>query len=147
LQIKEQMGFLKEFIIIDDDAINNKICRKIIEKAFPGVGIADFTDPQLGFDYVAEKYTTGDTGKAILLLDITMPVLDAWGFLELFEGLSDSAKERVKIHILSSSVNKDDMARAQSNRNVEYYLIKPLTTESINLIVHVLERRLGMTAI
>jgi response regulator RpfG family c-di-GMP phosphodiesterase len=142
------MGFLQEFIIIDDDAINNRICRKIIEKTFPEIEIADFIDPQLGFDYIAQKYSRDDPArKAILLLDITMPVLDAWGFLNLFDKLDDTAKDRVKIHILSSSVNKDDMARAQSNKNVEYYLIKPLTKESIKLIVHVLERRLGMPAL
>jgi CheY-like chemotaxis protein len=73
-------------------------------------------------------------------------VMDAWDFLELFDKLDPSVKSRVKVHILSSSVNKDDMARAQSNKNVEYYLIKPLTKESIRLIVHVLERRLGIKA-
>lgn len=139
------MSYFQEFIIIDDDAINNKICRKIIEKTYPDKEISDFIDPQEGFNYIAAKYAQGNPEKkAILLLDITMPVIDAWEFLEMFEKLHESVKSRVKIHILSSSVNKTDMARAQSNKNVEYYLIKPLTKESIRLIVHVLSRRLGV---
>ncbi|MCD6013192.1 MAG: response regulator containing a CheY-like receiver domain and an DNA-binding domain [Flavipsychrobacter sp.] len=141
------MSFFQEFIIIDDDAINNKICRKIIEKTYPDIEISDFIDPQEGFNYVVTNYAQkGGNKKAILLLDITMPVMDAWDFLELFDKLDANTKSRVKIHILSSSVNKDDMSRAQSNKNVEYYLIKPLTKESIRLIVHVLERRLGINA-
>jgi len=141
------MSFFQEFIIIDDDAINNKICRKIIEKTYPDIEISDFIDPQEGFNYLAGKYSQkGSDRKAILLLDITMPVMDAWEFLEQFDKLDQSTKSRVKVHILSSSVNKNDMTRAQSNKNVEYYLIKPLTKESIRLIVHVLERRLGINA-
>jgi CheY-like chemotaxis protein len=139
------MGHFNDFIIIDDDEINNKLCRKIIEKTYPDAFIADFTDPQEGFNYIVREYSgsRSDT-KAILLLDINMPVLDAWDFLELFDKVDERVKSRVKVHILSSSVNKADMSRAQSNKNVEYYLIKPLTKESIRLIVHVLNKRLGI---
>jgi len=135
------MSNFNDFIIIDDDEINNSVCRKIIEKTYPGANIADFTDPKEGFGYIIDKYSKQDSSIAILLLDISMPVMNAWEFLELFEIQDDKLKKRVKIHILSSSVNKSDMSRAQSNKNVEYYLIKPLTKESIRLIVHVLNRR------
>ncbi len=139
------MNYFKEFIIIDDDAINNKLCRKVIEKTYPDKEIADFLDPQEGFDYIVSQYSrNGDNDMGILLLDINMPEIDAWKFLELFEDLDAKIKKKIKIHILSSSVNKEDMVRAQSNKNVEYYLIKPLTRESIRLIVHVLGKRLGL---
>ena len=138
------MSNFKDFIIIDDDAINNTLCRKIIEKTYPEAEIADFTDPREGFDHIVAKYSKDGAEKAILLLDISMPVMNAWEFLELFDKLDEKLKGLVKIHILSSSVNKEDMARAQSDKNVEYYLINPLTKESIRLIVHVLERRSGI---
>ena len=139
------MSHFKDFIIIDDDSINNKLCRKIIEKTYTDANIVDFTDPIEGFEHIVKQYSKNDSdSKGILLLDISMPVMDAWEFLEQFEKLDPHIKNRVKIHILSSSVNKQDMARAQSNKNVEYYLIKPLTKESIRLIVHVLNKRLGV---
>jgi len=139
------MSHINHFIIIDDDAINNALCRKIIEKTYVDANITDFTDPQEGFDFIASRFSDPATSdKAILLLDISMPVMSAWDFLELFEQLDDRTKERVKVHILSSSVNKRDMLRAQSDKNVEYYLIKPLTKESIRLIVHVLSKRQGV---
>jgi CheY-like chemotaxis protein len=137
------MSEFKDFIIIDDDKLNNKVCRNIIEKTYKNVEIADFVDPQEGFDHIVYKYSDNNNSKAILLLDISMPVMDAWEFLERFEKLDDTIKRRVKVHILSSSVNKQDMARAEANKNVEYYLIKPLTIESIKLIVHVLNKKLA----
>lgn len=139
------MSHLQNFIIIDDDKLNNKLCRTIIEKIYPESLVVDFTNPVEGFNYIADKYSqTDSTDRAILLLDIMMPVMDAWGFLERFEQLSAETKERIKIYILSSSIDKSDMARAQADKNVEYYLIKPLTKESIKLIVHVLNKRLGI---
>lgn len=139
------MSHLQNFIIIDDDRLNNKLCRTIIEKIYPESLVVDFTNPVEGFNYVADKYSQADcTDRAILLLDIMMPVMDAWGFLEKFEQLSTETKDRIRIYILSSSIDKSDMARAQSDKNVEYYLIKPLTRESIKLIVHVLNKRLGI---
>ncbi len=139
------MNLYNEFIIIDDDEINNLLCRMIIEKTYNKARIIDFTDPREGFDYIVNTYskTNSDT-NAILFLDINMPVLDAWDFLELYENIDENIKNRVKIHILSSSVNKHDMVRAQSNKNVEYYLIKPLTQESIKLIVYVQNKRMEL---
>ena len=139
------MNLYNEFIIIDDDEINNLLCRMIIEKTYNKARIIDFTDPREGFDYIVNTYskTNSDT-NAILFLDINMPVLDDWDFLELYENIDENIKNRVKIHILSSSVNKHDMVRAQSNKNVEYYLIKPLTQESIKLIVYVQNKRMEL---
>lgn len=139
------MSYLQNFIIIDDDKLNNKLCRTIIEKIYPESLVVDFINPVEGFNYIADKYSQTDSmDRAILLLDIMMPVMDAWAFLERFEQLSTETKERIKIYILSSSIDKSDMARAQADKNVEYYLIKPLTKESIKLIVHVLNKRLGI---
>lgn len=140
------MNYFNNFIIVDDDRINNKLCRKIIEKIYPNAGLIDFTDPQEGFNYLAHDFAvqSSDT-RAVLLLDIIMPVMNAWEFLEQFETLSDEVKDRIKIFILSSSVDKNDMAKAKANKYVEYYLIKPLTDETIHLIVHMLHKKLGLS--
>jgi CheY-like chemotaxis protein len=138
------MNYFNNFIIVDDDKINNKLCKVVIEGVYPDANIADFTDPEEGFDYIVKHYAQpGNQDRAILLLDIIMPVMDAWDFLEQFEKLDEDVKNRIKIYILSSSVDKGDMIKANNNKYVEYYLIKPLNAESIHLMVHVLHKRLG----
>ncbi len=123
------------FIVIDDDALNNKICKSCIMKMFTEANVTTFTDPQQGFDFVANEYGDSNTDHdAILFLDINMPVMNGWEFLDLFDQLSDNIKSRIKIHMLSSSVDKRDMERAQTNKNVVYYHIKPLTKETVALI-------------
>ena len=138
------MNYFNNFIIVDDDKINNKLCKLVIEGVYPDANIVDFTDPEEGFDFIVKKYAQpGNQDRAILLLDIIMPIMDAWDFLEKFEELAEDVKSRIKIYILSSSVDKEDMIRANNNKYVEYYLIKPLNAESIHLMVHVLHKRLG----
>ena len=124
------------FVVIDDDALNNKICRVCIEKSFAGADVKTFTDPIAGFDHLANDYNGAASANDLitLFLDIKMPTMDAWEFLDRYELLDDQLKKRVRIYILSSSVDKRDMEKAQANKNVVYYLIKPLTIESIRLL-------------
>ena len=83
---KIQMNYFNNFIVIDDDGINNKLCRLNIEKIYPQASIETFTDPRVGFDHIVTKYGPDqDNGNAILLLDISMPDINAWDFLEMFE--------------------------------------------------------------
>lgn len=125
------------FVVIDDDALNNKICRVCIEKIDKTADVVTFTDPQEGFDYLVKEYS--DPAKAAtvtLFLDINMPVMSGWDFLELFDRQNETVKARVKVYILSSSVDKRDMERAKENKYVIYYFIKPLTKETISLITY-----------
>ncbi len=128
------------FIVIDDDALNNKICRACIEKLFKEAHVTTFTDPHAGYQHVSTEYAGNDM-EAILFLDINMPVMNGWEFLEKFEELAEEHKNRIKIYILSSSVDKRDMERAQANKNVVYYLIKPLTKETIALITYAQKKK------
>lgn len=139
----ENMSYLNNFIIIDDDKLNNKLCRTIIEKTYPNSKVIDFTDPLKGLQYISDTYSDLNSDQyAILLLDIMMPIMNAWDFLEKFELLLEPVKKRVKIYILSSSIDNADMNKAKENKYVEYYLIKPLTKESIKLIVNVLNKKM-----
>ena len=125
------------FIIIDDDQFNNKICSVTIEKMSDDAEVISFLDPVVGFDYVVSEYSdpADKDARAILLLDINMPVMNGWEFLERFDTLSNEVKERISIYILSSSVDKRDIERAKTNTNVIHYLIKPLTRETIREVM------------
>lgn len=82
------------FIVIDDDALNNKICKACIAKLFQDAPVVTFTDPQLGFKHVETEYAnTEEDHEAILFLDINMPVMNGWEFLELFEKLDGTIKK------------------------------------------------------
>ncbi len=136
------MNVSTRFIIIDDDEFNNKICTVTIEKISADADIKTFMDPLEGFVHIVSHYAKpGNMDTAILFLDLNMPVMNGWEFLDRFEELEESVKKRIKIYILSSSVDKRDMERAKANKNVQHYLVKPLTRETIRLVTHSQNRK------
>ncbi len=131
------MNVTTRFIVIDDDEFNNKICSVTLEKIAKDADVKTFQNPLEGFDHIATQYAgTDNDATAILFLDINMPVMNGWEFLERFEELDTDTKKRIKIYILSSSVDKRDIEKAKADKNVVHYLIKPLTKETIRLITY-----------
>jgi len=123
------------YIVIDDDEFNNKICMVTLGKISQTADVKTFLDPGAGLAFIASEYARTDhNANAVVFLDINMPVMNGWEFLERFETLDNTVKNRIKIYILSSSVDKRDMEKAKANKNVVHYLVKPLTKETIRLI-------------
>jgi CheY-like chemotaxis protein len=119
------------FIVIDDDPLNNTICRLTIKKALGVAEVKTFTDPVEGLRYIEDQYSVAQEGFTVLFLDINMPIMNGWEFLEKYEYLNTMVKNAIKIYILSSSVDDRDIARAHANKNIVNYLAKPITKEKV----------------
>jgi CheY-like chemotaxis protein len=124
------------FIVIDDDRINNSICRKIIQSVAPDSDIQTFFDPNAGLVYIHSTYSTRQPNKVILLLDINMPTLFGWEVLEEFKNFSDIVKQHFKIFRLSSSIDPHDKEKAAKNSLVSGYIEKPLTVLKIQAVLY-----------
>jgi CheY-like chemotaxis protein len=120
-----------QFILIDDDPMNNLICKLTIEMALDQSDIRAFVNPEVAFDYIQNDFAEHKELFALVLLDINMPIMSGWEFLELFDNLSFQIKDRVRICILSSSIDERDKERSYANKNVSDFLVKPLTDKDI----------------
>jgi CheY-like chemotaxis protein len=129
------------FILIDDVAMNNLLSRYILKNNFPNSSIIEFTDPKLGLKYIEENCDKDNSIHFITLLDIYMPVIDGWDFLDSYENFNDNIKNNCSIYVLSSSINKADSDKAIANKNVNGYALKPLTDTLVNAIVKEIEKR------
>ena len=118
------------FIIIDNDPVNNLLCRLAIRDVVADADILDFTDPLKAFEYIS-AYNESDNLSHILLLDINMNVWSGWDFADYFEKLDEKIKKHFHIYMLSSSIDNNDKQRAVENKNVEDYIEKPLTGEKV----------------
>ena len=117
-------------ILVDDDDFNNVLTSMAIEDALGEVDINAFTRPEDGLEFIQNK-NVGNPDHNILFLDINMPKINGWEFLERFEKFSEKVKKRVNIYILSSSIDKRDKEKATSDKNVKGFISKPLTIETI----------------
>lgn len=126
-----------KFIVVDDDPISNTICRLTLEMVLGRIDLESFTNPKEALDYITTKYVVPTFSKTILLLDIDMPIMSGWEFLERFDSLNENIKSHINVFILSSSVDPRDKDRSYSNKNVSSFLIKPLTVDAIKNVLKI----------
>jgi len=130
------MAKFPDFILFDDDPVNNTLCHITLRNSFKDAEIKTFTIPAKGFQYISKEVNFNLPKKTILFLDINMKGMTCWEFLDRFEQLEDNIKSKYKIFILSASLNPADKERAAENKNVVSYIEKPLTKEKIINVVN-----------
>ena len=123
-----------DFIVIDDDPMNNIICRKMIELTVPGATVNTFTLPREGLAYILATFSINSDDNAILFLDINMPVLNGWEVLEKFSEFPEMVKKKVKIYMLSSSVDLQDKENAENNPFVSGYITKSISQAKLRAL-------------
>lgn len=72
--------------------------------------------------------------STLIFLDINMPVMNGWDFLEIFENEFQHLFGQVRIFILSSSIDTADIIRSKQYKSVDDYIAKPLTVEVLNKV-------------
>jgi len=123
---------LRHFILIDDDPIHNLFSKIAILNGHRLSDIEAFINPESALKYMVDEIPTlGCNYPVVVLLDIDMPTMSGWEFLEQFDTLDKTVKDRFLIYILTSSVNQQDEERAGQNPYVKAYLEKPLTPERL----------------
>ncbi len=124
------MGMSKVFIV-DDDPIHQRIVQIMIEKHRIYDNYVSFTNAQIALDYLLENMNSTDELPEVILLDLNMPVIDGWGFLEQFQALREKLKKAIKIYIVSSSIDEKDISRSKNYAFVSGFISKPLSPEII----------------
>lgn len=112
--------------LVDDDPINNLINRRLLGKS----GISSQIEEFLGGKDALKKISELDPEQSLIIfLDINMPVLNGWEFLNLY--LESFPNRNDKIIILSSSIDFQDRQKANEYAIVSGFLEKPLTIDKI----------------
>jgi len=123
-----------KFILVDDDDLTNLIHDMTLKDALgEKVLVETFEKPEEALEFIQNTYTE-NSDPTILFLDINMPGINGWEFLERYEKFSAAVKSQLNIYILSSSVDPRDVRRAEENKNVLGFLSKPLSAENISSI-------------
>lgn len=123
------------FIVVDDDPFNNLVCKYTIHKFDSNAEIQLFTDPELALASIKESFPGDDENPdTVLFLDINMPIMSGWEFLEGFEAFNEKIHKQITIYILSSSIDPTDNENAEKNPFVKGYFPKPLSLETLNEI-------------
>lgn len=127
------------FISIDDDEYNNALCRIIVKRTLKEAEIETFISAEEALDSLSRLNNNHVASLlTIVFLDINMPSMNSWEFLESFHSLDEEIKNKVRICILSSSVDLRDKKRAEDHPDVFKYLVKPFTPNMVLELVETL---------
>lgn len=113
--------------LVDDDHIYQFTAKKTLEAMGVGGHVSVFMDGQAAMNFIKAHLTEPSALPDIIFLDINMPVMDGWQFVEEFQRLQFSKK--VSLFMVSSSVDAADLKKSKEFTIISDYIIKPVGRE------------------
>ena len=120
-------------LVIDDDDINIFIIKKIVDKTGFDIAMTSKSNGQQAVDYLQAAITNQTAFPDLILIDINMPVMNGWEFVEAYTTLN--VTKDVDLYILSSSVYENDIEKTKSYPSVKGFISKPLSIERLKELI------------
>ena len=115
--------------IVDDDLSIHTLIKQYINELQPAYNIISFTDGIEIYDYLLEYKTETDKLPAIIFLDLNMPVMDGFSFLEKYDGVKSSLALQPAIYVVSTVTHRSTIRMIEANRNVKGFIAKPFAKD------------------
>ena len=125
------MGIVKRVCLIDDDHIFVYGAKRLMREFDFFDDLSVFNNGQDALDHFETQSQSPETLPSVIFLDLNMPVMNGWEFLEAFLNLPGITTHGITIYIMSSSVDPRDLEKIQAHPYIKNYILKPLTTEDL----------------
>nr|WP_315174444.1 response regulator [uncultured Flavobacterium sp.] len=125
----------KEIWIVDDDNIYQIIVRKIIGKMELFSSFSSYKNGKDAIDALKKAAENNENIPDIILLDINMPVMDGWEFMDEIVSYKSKLNQKIAIYIVSSSIAVQDKDKAKTYTEILGFLSKPITMDALYEIV------------
>ncbi|MEE1963135.1 response regulator [Allomuricauda taeanensis] len=130
------MKTIDTLYLIDDDDTYQFIIEKTLNSLNLVNSIKIFSNGKAAIDFLEATIHDIDQIPDVILLDLTMPIMDGWQFLEQYLRFRPRIGKKVVIYVISSSIDPRDMQRAKSISEVTDYIVKPLTKTKLISMLH-----------
>lgn len=125
------MNQIKTLTLVDDDDIFVFLTSKAIEQTNLVDLIKVFGNGLDALNFLKENKNNIGALPDVILLDLSMPIMNGWQFLEEYTILNPTIGKKIIIYICSSSISPDDIIRAKTISAVSDYIIKPITKDKL----------------
>ncbi len=122
--------------IIDDDDISKYVMKRYLNQ-LSITNVIDFPDSVQPLKFIQDNYSSLDKLPDIIFLDLHMPILNGFDFIEDYKILADKIGKKINIVMLTSSINTEDVEHAKSYTEITDYFIKPIKYKDLARIMKV----------
>lgn len=138
MAFKKPTSKYNSVMLIDDNEIDNFINQKMMEGCNFAERIYVHTSGKSAIEFLCNlariKEVPEELIPQIIFVDINMPIMDGFQFLEEFENMAENIKKSTRVVMLTTSINPSDMDRAEANSRMLKYVNKPLSTARLDTI-------------
>jgi CheY-like chemotaxis protein len=117
---------MKKVFLVDDDPVFVFLAQKMISTVDNTLDVLLFSDGELAMQELNANKGNAEGLPDLILLDLNMPVLDGWQFLEYYAGAYATLGKDIRIYIVSSTISPEDVQRVTRYAFVTGMLIKPI---------------------
>lgn len=125
---------MKKILVIDDDVAMAFVTRKMIETSGVATEVQVAKDGRAALEILAQNNMRNEKQPDLILLDINMPLMNGFEFLNAFNHLEYGSRDNIRVVILSSSDDPDDINRARGLGIIDY-LVKSVSTARLASIL------------
>ena len=130
---------IKNILLIDDDQATNFLHKMVIRKADCAENIHIELNGESAIQYLSTRHEGKYPSPDLIFLDLHMPRMDGWGFLEHYQKLSSDQQGKAMIVMLTTSLDPDDQLQAKKFHDILEFRNKPLTQ---NMLLDVIQKHL-----
>lgn len=130
------MNKFKDVFVIDDDKVFHFIIKKLFSNNNIDINPSFYLNGQEAIEEIKEKISAGYALPDLILLDINMPIMDGWQFLDEFRKTrKTTSEEKTIIYLVSSSDSISDINKAKEYKDqIKDYFFKPMTLADLQKI-------------
>lgn len=127
---------VKSILLVDDDESTNFINSVFIKKLDIDVDVYKALNGAEALEILEESIGDHDFFPCLIILDINMPVMNGWTFLDNYKKLSPSIKNNCVIVMTTVSEDEKDLIRANKNQDIKEYFQKPMSDEKFSTLLN-----------
>lgn len=126
--------------IIDDDPIFVYGTKKVMKEVNFCDDVMVFHNGQDAINGLKELALANKELPSLIFLDLNMPIMDGWDFLDDFITIPNNNREKVHVYVISSSIDANDFIRARNYEVVNNYILKPITPDDLISVLRMLPK-------
>ena len=132
--ITELQPKFETVMIIDDNITDLYVCSRMITKNNFGKKVLEYSVATEALQYLQDHEDHFSDLPQVIFVDIYMPIMSGFEFMEEYDKLSPALKNHCKVYIISSTIDNEDIVRSRTATNVVSFQVKPITKEFLDRI-------------